>query len=402
VGHDSSRRAKHLRRFWARRKHMNKLRVLAIGHSYTLSVNRAIAREVARDSRFDITIGAPEFFQGDLRPIHCEPEPEGSLLKLVKIKAHWTSRIHIFRYGSAELRHLIQQQHFDAIHAWEEPYIYAGYQIAKLAIRNKIRFCFFTFQNLNKRYPQPFGHFEKVSVQGSQRWLAGGKSVFNNMVERNYPRDRGRIITPAVDTAAFCPAGENAQAAVRAELNLQGPIIGFVGRLVPAKGLRVLMEALEGLDQKSHWSLLLLGSGEMKEEIEQWAERRQWQRRIKILLAAHDDVPRYLSAMDLMVAPSQTMSNWKEQFGRMLIEAFACAVPVIASDSGEIPVVVGDAGFIVPEKNVAEWTRTIQQLLDDPILRKQTGLAGLARVPQFSVKHVAAQFRDFYEELSRA
>jgi glycosyltransferase involved in cell wall biosynthesis len=102
------------------------------------------------------------------------------------------------------------------------------------------------------------------------------------------------------------------------------------------------------------------------------------------------------------VAPSQTMSNWKEQFGRMLIEAFACAVPVIASDSGEIPAVVGNAGFIVPEKNVAEWTRTIQKLLDDPALRTQTGLAGQARVAQFSVKHVAGQFRDFYEELSCA
>jgi phosphatidyl-myo-inositol dimannoside synthase len=221
-------------------------------------------------------------------------------------------------------------------------------------------------------------------------------------VERGYPRERGRIITLAVDTAAFAPALESDRTAVREEINLTGPIIGYVGRLVPAKGLRLLMQALENLDPNLPWGLLLLGSGEMKAEIEQWAARRQWQHRVKILLTAHDDVPRYLSAMDMMVAPSQTMPNWKEQFGRMLIEAFACAVPVIASDSGEIPFVVGDAGFIVPEKNVTEWTSTIQKLLCDPDLRKRTGLSGQARVAQFSVKNVAAQFREFYEELSRA
>ena len=59
---------------------------------------------------------------------------------------------------------------------------------------------------------------------------------------------------------------------------------------------------------------------------------------------AHDDVPEYLNAMDLLCAPSQTTARWREQFGRMLIEAMACGVPVVASRSGEIPYVVGDAG----------------------------------------------------------
>jgi len=378
---------------------MKRLRLLTIGHSYVLSVNRATVREVARDPAFDITVAAPQFFHGDLRPLHCEPEPPGSPLKLIPIPARWTRRIHVFQYSGKALRDLILRNPFDGIHAWEEPYIFAGYQIARLARRSGSRFCFRTAQSLNKRYPPPFSFFERKSLEAADRWIAGGKSVFDNLVARGYPSDRGRVITLAVDTSMFRPADEVAREEVRKALGLKPPIIGFTGRLVRAKGLGILMKALEGVDPALPWSLLLLGSGEMQSEIEQWAGRLGWQKRVKIHLARHEDVPKYLAAMDVMVAPSQTMPNWKEQFGRMLIEAFACGVPVIASDSGEIPHVVGEAGFIVPEKDVSGWTRTIELLLRDEALRRRTAAVGLARVNQFSVVEVTQRFAAFYRDL---
>jgi len=378
---------------------MKPIRLLAIGHSYVLAVNRATLREVARDTSFDITVAAPSFFSGDLRPVHCEPEPPGSPLKLVSIPARWTGRIHVFHYAERALRDLIVKQPFDGIHAWEEPYIFAGYQIARLAKCSGARFCFRSAQSLNKRYPPPFNFFESRSLAAAHKWIAGGKSVFENLVARGYPAERGRVITLAVDTSMFRPADEAARVAVRESLGLKPPVIGYMGRLVPAKGLRTLMQALEALPSNASWSLLLLGSGEMQQEIEQWAAARGWSERVKIHLAKHDDVPKYLSAMDMMVAPSRTMPNWKEQFGRMLIEAFACAVPVIASDSGEIPHVVGGQGFIVPENDVLGWKQTIETLLRDEELRKRTGLAGMARVSQFSVPTVALQFREFYRDL---
>lgn len=378
---------------------MKRLRLLAIGHSYVLSVNRAIVREVARDASFDITLAAPSFFRGDLRPIVCEPEPAGSLLKLAPLPARWSSRVHVYNFDAGPLRRLVLGGGFDAIHAWEEPYVYAGFQIAALAKKSGARFCFRTAQSLNKRYPIPFNWFEKRSLDAAHRWIAGGKSVYENLVTRGYPADRGRILTLAVDTAMFQPAEESARRAVRESLGLRAPVIGFLGRLVPDKGLRILMEALDRIGPNLPWSLLLLGSGKMKNEIEQWAVKRGWQEHVRIHLAKHDEVPKYLSAMDIMVAPSQTMPNWKEQFGRMLIEAFSCAVPVIGSDSGEIPSVVGEGGFIVPEKDVEGWRRAIELLLRDADLRKRTGLAGKARVGRFSVHEVAVQYRDFYREL---
>jgi glycosyltransferase involved in cell wall biosynthesis len=378
---------------------MKKIRLLTIGHSYVLSVNRATVREVARDPAFDITVAAPQFFHGDLRSIECEPEPPGSPLKLVSIPARFTQWIHVFHYSGKVLRDLILRNRFDAIHAWEEPYILAGYQIARLAQRSGSRLCFRTAQSLNKHYPPPFSLFERKCLNAAHRWIAGGKSVFDNLLARGYPRERGRVITLAVDTSMFRPADERAREAVRKALGLDPPVIGFVGRLVAAKGLGILMKALERMDPSLRWSLFLLGSGDMQNEIEQWADHRGWRNRVRIQLARHEEVPKYLAAMDVMVAPSQTMPNWKEQFGRMLIEAFACGVPVIASDSGEIPNVMDGAGFIVKEKDVNAWARTIELLLRDEALRKSAGSAGMARVSQFSVAEVAQRWRTFYEEL---
>ncbi len=98
--------------------------------------------------------------------------------------------------------------------------------------------------------------------------------------------------------------------------------------------------------------------------------------------------------MDLLVAPSQTMKNWREQFGRMIIEAFACGVPVIGSDSGEIPFVIGDAGRVVAEADVAAWAETPSNgFWTARKERDELRNRGLARAPRYSVATIAKQYR---------
>ena len=69
------------------------------------------------------------------------------------------------------------------------------------------------------------------------------------------------------------------------------------------------------------------------------------------------EVPAVLRALDVLVLPSLTTPSWKEQFGRVLQEAMACAIPVVGSDSGEIPHVIGDAGLVTPEGDAAALRR---------------------------------------------
>lgn len=376
------------------------LRVLTIGHSYCVALNRALPREVARDAAFQVTVAAPRYFHGDLRPIEMEPEPPRSPLRVVPLNTVLSRFIHVFRYDGAALRRLLREGDFNVVHAWEEPYVLAGYQIARALRHSPARFCFRTAQSYVKRYPPPFNYFERAVLARAQGWIAGASLVFEAMVSKGFPKSRGRVLNLAVDLSQFQPLTPAARAEVLQELNLQPPVVGFVGRLTQAKGLDVLMQAMEQVGDARPWSLLLLGSGEYHDKVVQWAAAKGWAGRVKILLAKHAEVPRYLGCMDLMAAPSQSMPNWREQFGRMIIEAFACGVPVVGSDSGEIPFVIGEAGRVVGERDVAGWARTITELIGSPGVREQLRLLGLERAPRYSVKTIAQQYGEYYRWLA--
>ena len=114
----------------------------------------------------------------------------------------------------------------------------------------------------------------------------------------------------------------------------------------------------------------------------------------------HDAVPTYLNAMDVLCAPSQSTAHWREQFGRMLIEAMACGVPVIATRSGEIPHVIEGTGILVDEHDEQALTDAIAKLLDDEGLRRTLAERALCRVrEQFAWPVVARAHLEFFEEL---
>jgi glycosyltransferase involved in cell wall biosynthesis len=86
--------------------------------------------------------------------------------------------------------------------------------------------------------------------------------------------------------------------------------------------------------------------------------------------------------MDVLVLPSRTTRDWAEQFGRVLVEALSCGVPVVGSDSGEIPWVVTTTGggHVFPEGNVDELARVLGRLRADPAERTRLAERGRAVV----------------------
>lgn len=374
------------------------LRILTIGHSYVVRLNRSVPAALAALPGVEVTLAAPASFEGDLRSMTLEGNVGGERYELVPLRTRLSRWVHVFSYENRALFRLIREGRFDIVHAWEEPYILAGWQVARAVGPTASRFSFRTAQSLVKRYPPPFNRFEEQTFARAQGWVAGGQLVYEAMLQRGLPAERGRVLTLAVDMEHFRPLPAPEREAVRAELGLKGPVVGYLGRLVPAKGLHMLMEALEQV--RTPWSLLLLGSGPMKAELERWAAERGWADRVRVHLATHDEVPRYLNAMDLLVAPSLTTPSWKEQFGRMVIEAFACGVPVVGSDSGEIPHVIDAAGVVVREGQAKEWAEAIESLLTDPARRAQLARAGLERCREkYSNEVVARGYLDFFQRM---
>ncbi len=111
-------------------------------------------------------------------------------------------------------------------------------------------------------------------------------------------------------------------------------------------------------------------------------------------------MPSQYHQIDVLAVPSLTRPNWKEQFGRVLIEAMASGVPVIGSDSGAIPDVIDDAGLITPEGDIAALAEAICKLQQDQSLHKSLAERGRARIIEhFTHAQVAADTVRVYREM---
>ena len=377
------------------------MRILTVGHSDVVSMNRRLAREWALEGH-DVTVAAPDFYHADLRPMHCETG-ENEPFELVKIPALGTRRVHIFRYGH-KLCDILKNGRFDVVHAWEEPFIYAGFQIARWSPVDSA-LIYSTFQNLPKRYPPPFSWFERYSLRKSSGWTGFGQTIVDNLKLRKYYRDKPWVEIPVgVDTRIFRPDQESKPLEFQ-KLNWPQddvPVMGYVGRFVEEKGLRHLMKVLDQIQGPGNrWRAIFVGGGPLEQELRDWAGK-YGDGVVKILTGvAHDQIPKMLDMLDICVVPSRTMPHWQEQLGRILIEAMASGVPVVASRSGEIPFVLGPGGIILTEDSVEEWVRTLNDLLDQPNLRAKMASRGLARVHQkFEWREVGRQFIDFFESVS--
>jgi glycosyltransferase involved in cell wall biosynthesis len=118
------------------------------------------------------------------------------------------------------------------------------------------------------------------------------------------------------------------------------------------------------------------------------------------LVAWTNDVPAELRRLDALALPSHTTRAWKEQFGRVLIEAMSCGVPVVGSSSGEIPNVIGDAGLIYPEGDVRALAATLGRLAEQPELYADLAGRGRARVLEhYTQAALARQYYEVYREM---
>lgn len=179
-------------------------------------------------------------------------------------------------------------------------------------------------------------------------------------------------------------------AGLRRSLGLQASfVIGYFGRLMPEKGVMLLVEALA--QSPGRFRLLLdvfrnFLPGSYAALVMNRATDLGVKDRIVCIDVPHVEVPTYMNCCDVVVLPSVTTERWKEQFGRVLPEAMACGVPVIGSDSGNIPAMIGEAGVVVPEASSVAIARAVEALADDPARRDRLRFAGRRRVEQhFSV-----------------
>jgi len=375
-------------------KSARRRRLLTIGHSYCVDVNRRLAHAIARHGDWDVTVVGPAHFRGDFSWHTLQPDPSEPCA-VVPVPAYFSRRVHTMLYGR-QLVELLKES-WDLVHCWEEPYVAAAAQVAFAASRD-VPLVFATFQNIAKGYPPPFNWIERYTMSRADGVIAFGQTVFDVVAPRARRGIPIRVIPPGVDIEHFQPdAHARARAFTRYGWSAGPPVVGFVGRLVAEKGCLLLAAVLDQLTVP--WRAVFVGAGRLEADLRRWSLRYGDRVRIETHVS-HDEVAQHLGAMDVLCAPSQTTGAWREQFGRMLIEAFAAGVPVLASDSGEIPHVVGDAGMVVSEGDRAAWVHALSGLLSDPGRRAELAQRGRNRaVASFSWPVVARQHAEFFDDV---
>lgn len=273
----------------------------------------------------------------------------------------------------------------------------------------KAKNCFFTWWNLPYTNKFPISWIESYNLKHTDGLVAGNQDAEDILRDHGYT-GRSKVMPQlGVDEKLFSPAPQSELAAKLGIIEGEF-IIGFVGRFVPEKGILILIKALALLSDLS-WKCLLLGRGPLQETILSEAAAAGIKDRIILVESVpHDEVPRYINLMSTLVLPSQTSYQvktltavgWKEQFGHVLIEAMACKVPVIGSNSGEIPYVIDEAGLIFPEGDSTALQSNLRQMIEQPELCQKLAQLGYDRaMNQYTNQALAKSLLDFYQQISQ-
>lgn len=309
---------------------------------------------------------------------------------------HGHNHLHLYRDADRLLRESAPQ----LVHIDEEPYSAVTWQLVRASRVARVPCVFFAWQNLSKRIPPPFGAMRGYVFRHAQGAIAGTSQAAAVLRTAGCALPYAVIPQMGVDTERFAP-DMAARARVRERFGIRPETlaVGFAGRLVPEKGVHVLIEALASLPG-TH--LLVYGTGPERERLERRAARALPGRATFAGHVASTAMPDALRALDLLVLPSLRTSGWVEQFGRVLIEAMACGVPVIGSATGEIPHVIGDAGVIVPEGDAHALRGALDTLASRELRCALSGRARRRVLENYTHERIAADTAAFYRRVTAA
>jgi glycosyltransferase involved in cell wall biosynthesis len=364
------------------------MRVLMISKACVVGTYQRKLEEMARLPDVDLTLIVPPNWRdpsGELRLERVYAQGYRMLVEPMRFNGNF--HLHYFPTLGRRLREVRPE----IVHMDEEPYNLATWHALLLARRSGARTLFFSWQNIHRRYPPPFSWGEAWALRAVDYAIMGTESAAEVWRAKSYSGPLAVIPQFGIDPALFqappeCPP--------RAETR-----IGYAGRLVPEKGADLLICALARLE--TSWQLDIVGQGPERARLERLAQRLGVFDHVAFLgQIPSTQMPAFYPTLDVLVVPSRTLPNWKEQFGRVILEAMACGVPIIGSDSGAIPGVIAGSGLVFPEGDAEALADRLQTLIRDPALRRELGARGRRRVLEsFTHAQVAAQTVEVYRSM---
>ncbi len=377
------------------------MKLLVVSHSCIVGVNQRIYVELAKYRDVELRILVPRVWR---EAITCRkmffdqdsPLKNSTILGDVVFPGGITKHF----YRNAFLKTFIKFKP-DIVFIDEEPQCLATFQFFLLARLFRAKVGFRIHENILGQWPFPFSKIESLLIKNSDYAFAVSYNAARTLAKKGYAR-KISLITHGVDSTLFCKRDAKA---LKRRLSLKSFVIGYVGVLSQQKGTLTLVEAIAKLKQTNlgiGFHLFMLGSGYLKQRIILLAKKLDIQGHLIIHeRVSHLEIPLYLNCMDILVLPSITTPTWKEQFGRVLIEAMACEVPVIGSNSGEIPRIIENTGggLIFQEGDAEDLKDKLVTIIQDRGLRKKLEMKGKKNViEKYACSKVAEQLYQVFKK----
>ncbi len=246
---------------------------------------------------------------------------------------------------------------------------------------------------------------EAAIIQCSDTVLASC-SVEAAQIHELYDADpsRIRIVAPGVDHAFFGP-GDRRQARRALGLPGQGPLLLFVGRIQPLKGVAVAVRAVAALADDHADARLVVVGGPSGPQGQAEVERTRaivhdlglGERVVFVPPRPHELLSTYYRAADVCLVPSRS-----ESFGLVALEAAACGTPVVASDVGGLRSLIdhGRTGYLVEEPSPEAFAAWVRQILAEPLLAERLSTGAVLRARRYTWARAAHLLREIYAELT--
>ena len=213
------------------------------------------------------------------------------------------------------------------------PYTHQAVQLRKKGLIKKlICTCWETIPHNNEKFAR-LRRWKQEAYRYVDLFHTPTQRAANALIKEGVDQNKIKVIPYGVDTKIFCPPRQKRKNKI--------PIILTVARRVPEKGLDIWEQVREAVGDKAEF---------------RWVSNLPYR-----------DMPAVYQSADLFFFPSLTTPTWEEQYGMALVEAMACGLPIVASNTGAIPEVVGSQGLLFDPHSVADAVKKLDFQLSHPI-----------------------------------
>ncbi len=370
-------------------------RVLVLSHTYLQPEHRGKLRALAARG-LEVTVAIPQRWREPWfgRPIDVAWERQGGLevfpLPARGMGGGSKGDLAKTKYGRRALKALLRDRRPDLVQIEEEPNTHAARQVLGAARRLAIPVVLFTHQNVELEQGW-WAHWKQRRMLRRLTGLVAGSDLAGTIVRRDAPNLPIAVIP---QLGALAPHEPH-------HVPHEGLAIGYVGRLVPQKGLDTLLQAL-ARQRGAKWRLTIVGDGPERERLEALASDLRLAARVRWTggLPA-EQVANLWPDLDVLVQPSLALRDWREANGQILMEAMANEVAVLGTDSGVIPELIGDAGVVVPAGNAEALAGALDKMSDSATRRSLAQGARARALRLYSDDAIAERTLEFWKQVAK-